>query len=123
MSISDAAMSFRQQPTERRSYGIRRDINDLVRDESGKISGSKLGTYAGQIISGHLLLMHSADIIPRWDSMTVLFLVLIAPEAYKRLLALKWGGGGPGYTERTEKTTTVATASKTIDHPPKKEPQ
>lgn len=83
---------------EQRKSGVRRDINDLFRDESGKISGTKIGTYAGQYISGHLLITNSTDVIDHWDSLAVLFLVLIAPEAYKKFLAMKMGGS---FTERT----------------------
>lgn len=96
---------------EKRRSGIRRDLNDLVRDESGKISGSKLGTYAGQYISGHMLLTNAESVIDHWDSMAVMFLVLIAPEAYKRFLAMKWGGTSER-TERIERTTTSTTESK-----------
>ncbi|MCR4331895.1 MAG: hypothetical protein NUV34_04220, partial [Sulfuricaulis sp.] len=45
---------------------------------------------------------------PSWDVLAVLFLVLIAPEAYKQLLAMRWGGGVGQVTTRTdthEKTT------------------
>lgn len=94
----------------RETWGIRRDLNDLVRDENGRISGSKIGTYAGQYIAGHILLLHSHDVIKTWDSMAVLFLVLIAPEAYKRFLAMKWGGGSG---TRTQHESTVVT--KTLD--------
>jgi hypothetical protein len=75
---------------ERRKYGLRRDLNELVRGVDGKISGSKIGTYAGQIIAGRLLLTNT---LPTWDVLAVLFLVLIAPEAYKQMLQMRWGGG------------------------------
>ena len=94
---------------EQRKFGLRRDINDLVRDESGNISGSKIGTYVGQYIAAHILLIHSEDLIDHWDSMTVLFLVLIAPEAYKRLLAMRWGSTT---TERTERSVTTTKETK-----------
>lgn len=84
--------------TDQRTYGIRRDINDLVRDESGKISGSKIGTYVGQGISAKLLLASVAP-LPTWDVLGILFTVLIAPEMLKKLLTMKYGG--------TEGTTTV----------------
>lgn len=90
---------------ERRADSIRTDLNNLFRGRDGKLSGSKIGTYAGQYIAGNLLLTHSTEVINRWDSMAVLFLVLIAPEAYKQALAMKWGGGnGGGTTERTDRS-------------------
>lgn len=97
----------------RRKYGLRRDINELVRDESGKISGSKVGTYAGQIISGHLLIAHSEAVIPRWDTLAVLFLVLIAPEFYKRFMNLRYGGTSETSETSREKTTSSVTRETT----------
>jgi len=97
---------------ERRSHTIRNDIDNLFRSKDGQLSGSKIGTYVGQYISANLLLTHSTEVINRWDSMMVLFLVLIAPEAYKQVLAMKFGGG-QGTTERseiTERTTKEVTA-------------
>lgn len=78
--------------TDQRTYGIRRDINDLVRGVDGKISGSKVGTYYAQFLSGKVLLAVTPVNLPTWDVLAVLFLVLIAPEAYKQMMAMKWGG-------------------------------
>jgi hypothetical protein len=78
---------------ERRTQSLRRDLNDLFRGPDGKISGSKVGTYVGQYVAAHMLLGNQEDVIAHWDSLAVLFLVLIAPEAYKRLLAMKYSGG------------------------------
>lgn len=103
--------------SDQRRSGIRRDFNDLVRDESGKISGSKLGTYAGQFISGKLLLTHSEDLIEHWDSLAIMFTVLIAPEIWRKFMAMKYGSGS-GYSEHTETSSTVVskTAQK-VDNP------
>lgn len=90
---------------EQRRSGVRRDLNDLVRDESGKISGSKIGTYAGQYIAGHLLISNSEYVIDRWDSLAVMFLVLIAPEFYKRFLAMKLGGTTGSFEHTTSEKT------------------
>ncbi len=95
------------EPDVRRT-GLRRDFNDLVRSEDGKISGAKIGTYAGQYISGHLLLTNATDVIDHWDSMAVLFCVLIAPEFYKRLIVMKYGGPtSPGDTQTTTTDTRI----------------
>ena len=91
------------KPVEQRKNGIRRDINDLFRSEDGKISGAKIGTYIGQYISGHLLLTNAADVIDHWDSMAILFTVLIAPEFYKRMMVMKYGGGDTASTTDTSK--------------------
>lgn len=93
---------------EQRKSGVRRDFNDLIRSEDGKISGSKIGTYAGQYISGHLLLTNATDVIDHWDSMAILFAVLIAPEFYKRMMTLKYGGAtSPGDTQTTTTDTRI----------------
>lgn len=76
---------------QRHGSGIRRDINDLVRSPDGKISGSKIGTYIGQYVSAHILLTHSDDLIDHWDSLAIMFTVLIAPEMWKSVMNMKYG--------------------------------
>ena len=75
---------------ERRGI-LRRDLNDLVRDESGRLSPTKIGTLLGQWLSVKLILQNGAEIIANWDSLTVLFAVLIAPEIFKKMLNMKYG--------------------------------
>lgn len=75
---------------QRRSI-LRRDLNDLVRDESGRLSPTKIGTLVGQWLSVKLILTHGSEIIANWDSLTVLFSVLIAPELFKKLMNMKYG--------------------------------
>lgn len=104
---------------ERRTFGLRRDINELVRDEHGAISGAKIGRYAAQIIAGHLL---ETWIDPSWDILAVLFLVLIAPEAYTRVLTMWRGQLSAGKetttTDTHEKTTKeVVTKPVKVDNP------
>ena len=77
----------------RRGSILRRDLNDLVRDESGRLSPTKIGTLIGQWLAVKLILENGQDIIANWDSLTVLFLVLIAPELFKKLMHMKYGNG------------------------------
>ena len=72
---------------------LRRDLNDLVRDESGRLSPTKIGTLVGQWLAVKLILENGKEIIANWDSLTVLFSVLIAPEIFKKLLNMKYGNG------------------------------
>lgn len=72
---------------------LRRDINDLVREDSGKLSPTKIGTLVGQWLAVKLIVQHGSEIIANWDSLTVLFLVLIAPEMFKKMMNLKYGNG------------------------------
>lgn len=76
---------------ERRQSVLRRDLNDLVRDESGRLSPTKIGTLVGQWLAVKLILSHGSEIIANWDSLTVLFSVLIAPELFKKLMNMKYG--------------------------------
>ena len=79
--------------TERRGSTLRRDFNDLVREESGRLSPTKIGTLVGQWLAVKLILQHGSEIIANWDSLTVLFCVLIAPEIFKKMLNMKYGNG------------------------------
>ena len=72
---------------------MRRDLNDLVRDESGNLSPTKIGTLVGQWLSVKLILENGAAIIANWDSLLVLFSVLIAPELVKKMVNMKYGNG------------------------------
>lgn len=98
--------------TEQRKSILRRDLNDLVRDESGRLSPSKVGTLAGQWIAVKLILEHGAVIIANWDSLTVLFSVLIAPELFKKLMHMKYGGPVTGTTTTTTDTSTQTSTRK-----------
>ena len=78
---------------EKRGSMLRRDLNDLVRDESARLSPTKIGTLVGQWLAVKLILEHGTEIIANWDSLTVLFSVLVAPELAKKALNLKYGNG------------------------------
>ena len=78
-------------PAKERRGILRRDLNDLVRDESDRLSPTKIGTLLGQWLSVKLILQNGAEIIANWDSLTVLFAVLIAPEIFKKMLNMKYG--------------------------------
>ena len=95
--------------TERRQSVLRRDLNDLVRDESGHLSPSKIGTLAGQWLSIKLILENGAAIIANWDSLTVLFSVLIAPELFKKLMNMKYG---TTTTSTTTESTQISSTTK-----------
>lgn len=91
---------------ERRTATIRRDLNDLVRDESGHLSPTKIGTLVGQWLSVKLILENGSAIIANWDSLTVLFSVLIAPELFKKMLNMKYGNGTTTTTTNTSSQST-----------------
>ena len=85
--------SKKNKQVDKRHSVLRRDFNDLVREESGRLSPTKIGTLVGQWLSVKLILENGSEIIANWDSLTVLFFVLIAPELAKKLLHMKYGNG------------------------------
>lgn len=94
--------------TEKRHQCVRRDLNDAVRDESGKFSFEKIGTYAGQYIAAQYLVVHWEQAIESWDILTVLFSVLIAPSLFKKLMNMKYSGSSePASPPSGVKTTTL----------------
>jgi len=76
---------------ERRGSVLRRDFNDLVRDVDGTLSLTKIGTLIAQWLSIKLILENGAAIIANWDSLLVLFSVLLAPGAVKKITEAKYG--------------------------------
>jgi hypothetical protein len=97
-----------------RTQSLRRDINDLVRDDTGHLSPTKIGVLVGQWLAVKLILENGSLIIANWDSLTVLFSVLIAPGMFIKLVNSKYGGnGGNGAPSPTVTTTTTETETKT----------
>ena len=94
---------------ERRARGtyntLRRDINDLVRDDRGKVSPFKIGGLIGQWLSVKLILQHGAELIKTWETLTVLFTVLIMPAVFRKVVESKFG------IKESESVTTTTTAS------------
>lgn len=99
---------------ERRKSTLRRDLNDLVRDESGALSPSKIGTLIGQWLSIKLILEHGPEIIKNWDTLTVLFMILMAPELLKRLMRHKYEGPVTGTKTTKTDTSTQTTTQQAI---------
>ena len=94
---------------------LRRDLNDLVRDSDGRLSPTKVGTLVGQWLAVKLILENGKDIIANWDSLTVLFSVLIAPELFKKLLNMKYGipANGTTVSVQTSESVTATTTKGT----------
>ena len=86
----------RQAVTRRveRRQVLRRDMNDIVRDEHGNLSAVKMGLLSGQIIAVYLLLKHSEYVIDRWDSLATLMIALTAPDVLKKVISMKYGSNG-----------------------------
>jgi hypothetical protein len=108
---------------DRHSSRFRRDLNSLWRNEKGELSSAMLGTTAGQVISGVFLWEHMDRLIDHWDSLTVLFLVLIAPEAYKKFMYMRFGGNNQDSFERTTTTSSSSSTSQGKDKPDVPDPR
>lgn len=75
---------------ERRTAKLRRDFNDIARSPDGRVSEAKLWASAGKAASLFLLIRHSESVIESWDVLAVLLLVLIAPDLFKKFLAMRY---------------------------------
>ena len=94
---------------DRRHRSIIRDINALIRDDNGGISLSRVGLLLGQGLAVTLILENGADIIANWDSLLVLFMVLVAPDAIRKVAVMKYNGDNsyePRYRSQKGQSTT-----------------
>ena len=82
---------MKSSATERKA-SIRRDVNDLVRDDRGRVSPARIGLLVGQWLAIKLILENGAAIIANWDSLLVLFLVLTAPDVLRKIASMKYNG-------------------------------
>lgn len=76
---------------ERRKSILRRDLNDLVRDPSGRVSEAK--TYAA-VFKGamvYVFLKHTELILKDWMVLAVFVTAMIAPDVLKKILSMRAG--------------------------------
>lgn len=76
--------------SERRSATLRRDLNDVFRDEKGHFTLTKTLGYGGQIIAGYLLVHHAEYVIDHGDAMAILLTFMIAPHLITRIINSKF---------------------------------
>ena len=74
-------------------YILRRDLNDVVRDVSGKVSAAKVSALVGQSIAAYLLLKHAQAVIERWDALAILLTILVAPDNFRKVINMKYSSG------------------------------
>lgn len=82
-------MADEHQP-ERRTARLRRDFNDIARSPDGRVSEAKLWSSAGKAAALFLLVRHAESVIESWDVLAVLLLVLIAPDLFKKFIAVRY---------------------------------
>jgi len=92
--MARAKASPENQPVaERRIHTLRRQFNDSFCDEGGHIAIAKVIAVAGQIMLLYYTARYFADMIPRWETLTVCLSFIIAPDVAKKLIAMKYGNG------------------------------
>lgn len=77
---------------------MRRGLNDLVRNPEGKVSESKVWANVGKCIAVYLLLRYPVDILGRYDTLLILFGVLVFPDIIKKMISMKYDHSAPKTT-------------------------
>jgi len=77
--------------TEQRKASLRRDLNDLVRSPDGKVSEAKAYVVAFKGVLLYTFLHNVEVILGGWEILSIFVLAFIAPDALKKILAMKFG--------------------------------
>ena len=75
--------------TERRTPSVRRDMNDLIRDPSGKVAEAKVFAVAGKFALIYVFLHHAETILKDWTLLSVVVVALIAPDLLKKMVSMR----------------------------------
>ena len=76
--------------TERRKSLVRRDLNDLVRDPSGRVAEAKVFAMVW------VFLKHTEAVLKDWMILAVFVTAMLAPDLLKKLLSMRLGGAPAG---------------------------
>lgn len=75
----------------RRKALIRRDLNDLVRDPSGRVSEAKVfAVFIKTAMLGEFI-VHIDTILKDWMILAIFVTALIAPDVFKKLIVMRAG--------------------------------
>jgi hypothetical protein len=80
---------------DRRKANLRRDLNDLVRDPSGKVSEAKAFTVVFKGAMLYVFLKHAEMILKDWIVLAVFVTAMIAPDIMKKILVMRAGAVPP----------------------------
>ncbi len=106
--------------TDRRHYGIRRDLNSFGM-RGGELEESKIWAQIGKGLCVWLIWKHAEILISHENTLFVLLLFIIMPELVKKFLTMRYGGGrAVERTEHRESSSSVTIAP--IDPSKVKEP-
>lgn len=74
------------------------DLRYLICSPDGRVSESKLWTNIGKAVAVYLLLTNASTIVAHWEVVATLLGAVIAPELFKKHLAMKArrNSGGAG---------------------------
>lgn len=76
---------------ERRKASLRRDLNDLVRDPSGRVAEAKVFavTFKGAMV--YVFLKHAELVLKDWMVLAVFVTAMLAPDLLKKVLSMRIG--------------------------------
>lgn len=78
---------------ERRKSTLRRQFNESFTDPQGRFSITKtIAVWAQISVLAHMNRTWDVLIL-HWDSLAIVLTVLVAPDAVKKLISMKYGGG------------------------------
>lgn len=76
---------------ERRTQSLRRDLNDLVRDPSGRVAEAKVFAVVFKASMVYVFLKHAETVLKDWMILGVFVTALLAPDLLKKVLSMKAG--------------------------------
>ncbi len=76
---------------DRRKSQLRRDLNDLVRDPSGKVSEAKAYAVAFKGLLFYTFIHHTESILKNWEVLSIFVTSFLAPDILKKVLTLRAG--------------------------------
>lgn len=76
---------------ERRKSLLRRDLNDLVRDPSGRVAEAKVFAVVFKGSMVYVFLKHAELILKDWMILAVFVTAMLAPDLLKKVLSMRIG--------------------------------
>jgi hypothetical protein len=100
--------------TEQRTASVRRDLNDMVRDPSGRVAEAKVFAVIFKPFLLWVFMAHAEEILRDWGILTVIVVTFVAPDLLKKLIAMRSGvpDGESRTTEYRRESTSTSTIAK-----------
>ena len=71
----------------------RRQFNESFQNPDKSFSPAKAIAIVAQVITLFQMNLHFAELVGKWDSLTVVLTFLVAPDVFKKFLNMKYGNG------------------------------